>query len=182
MTEPLRVGLFVTCLVDLFRPSVGFAAIKLLEEAGCDVHTPVAQTCCGQTAWNAGDKMDTREIALDVIKNFEHFDYIVVPSKPCARLITENYPLLFEEDEKWGGRVREFSQKTYELTAFLEQVLKIENLKEIKQKRADILMGDDLGELMEIAKNLKRQGIEKEIRHVAEVLAGMTETPAIGAR
>jgi len=182
MIEPLRVGLFVTCLVDLFRPSVGFAAIKLLEDAGCNVHTPVAQTCCGLTAWNAGDKPDTREMALEVIKNFENFDYVVAPSKPCARLIKENYPLLFEGDEKWEARVKDFSQKTYELTAFLEQVLKIDNLKSIQQKRADILMGDDLGELMEIANNLKRQGIQKEIRHVAEVLAGMTETPAIGSR
>ncbi|MCZ6859353.1 MAG: (Fe-S)-binding protein, partial [Alphaproteobacteria bacterium] len=54
-----RVGLFVTCLVDLFRPSVGFAAVKLLEAAGCTVAAPRAQTCCGQPAYNAGDRHDT---------------------------------------------------------------------------------------------------------------------------
>ena len=36
------VGLFVTCLVDLVRPQVGFAAVKLLEQAGCEVHVPRA--------------------------------------------------------------------------------------------------------------------------------------------
>jgi len=74
MADALRVGLFVTCVVDMFRPSVGFASIKLLEDAGCQVHIPVAQTCCGQTAWNSRDKTDTREMALEVIQNFENFD------------------------------------------------------------------------------------------------------------
>ncbi|MCB1459760.1 MAG: (Fe-S)-binding protein, partial [Nitratireductor sp.] len=67
MTDKVRTGLFVTCLVDLFRPSVGFAAVKLLEDAGCEVHVPVSQTCCGQPAYNSGDKADTREIAEQVI-------------------------------------------------------------------------------------------------------------------
>ena len=53
-----KVGLFVTCLVDLFRPTVGFAAVKLLEAAGCDVEVPAAQTCCGQPAYNSGDRAD----------------------------------------------------------------------------------------------------------------------------
>ena len=58
-----RVALFVTCLVDLFRPSVGFAAVKLLEDAGCEVEVPVAQTCCGQPAFNTGDRATTEELA-----------------------------------------------------------------------------------------------------------------------
>ena len=61
--EKPRVGLFVTCLVDLFRPTVGFAAVKLLEEAGCEVEVPRAQTCCGQPAYNSGDRADTSAIA-----------------------------------------------------------------------------------------------------------------------
>ena len=58
-----RVGLFVTCLVDLFRPTVGFAAVKLLEAAGCTVEVPASQTCCGQPAYNSGDRADTKDIA-----------------------------------------------------------------------------------------------------------------------
>jgi len=182
MADALRVGLFVTCVVDMFRPSVGFASIKLLEDAGCQVHIPVAQTCCGQTAWNSGDKTDTREMALEVIQNFENFDYIVTPSKPCAKMLQENYQELFQGDEKWMPQIEQFSSKVYEIRSFLEVVLEIKGLHEKLAKRADILVGDDLGALMETANTLKRQGISKEIRHVTEVLAGMTDSPSIGGR
>lgn len=180
MADALRVGLFVTCVVDMFRPSIGFASIKLLEDAGCKVHVPVAQTCCGQTAWNSGDKTDAREIALEVLQNFEDFDYIVTPSKPCAKMLQENYPELFQSNEKWLPRIEAFSGKVYEIRLFLEEILEIKNLHEKLAKRADILVGDDLGALMETANTLKRQGIAKEIRHVTEVLAGMTDSPSIG--
>lgn len=182
MADALRVGLFVTCLVDMFRPTVGFASIKLLEDAGCQVHVPVAQTCCGQTAWNARDKADAREIAEAVIQNFEGFDYVVMPSKPCANMLKENYQELFQDDEEWNFRVTQFSNKVFEICAFLEEVLEIKNLNEKLIKHADILTGDDLGALMETANTLKRQGIKKEIRHVTEVLAGMTDSPSIGGR
>src|SRR5512141_698162 len=74
------VGLFVTCLVDLFRPSVGFAAIKLLEDAGARVEVPASQTCCGQPAYNSGARTDAKAIARTVIETFERFDYVVAPS------------------------------------------------------------------------------------------------------
>ncbi|MFQ5625707.1 MAG: heterodisulfide reductase-related iron-sulfur binding cluster, partial [Methyloligellaceae bacterium] len=71
------VGLFVTCLVDLIRPSIGFAAVKLLEQAGCRVEVPGAQTCCGQPAYNSGAKADARALALNTISAFEAYDYVV---------------------------------------------------------------------------------------------------------
>ena len=182
MAEAVHVGLFITCLVDSFRPSIGFASIKLLEDAGCQVHVPIAQTCCGQTAWNCDDKLDTTEIAMQVIQNFESFEYIVVPSKPCAVMLRNNYPVAFEDNPEWAERAKIFSCKVYELTVFLKEIIKIEDLKSKLDKRADILVGDDLGSLMEIANNLKRQGITKEVRHVSEVLAGMTTGPSIGGR
>jgi len=182
MADTLRVGLFITCLVDMFRPSVGFASIKLLEDAGCEVHVPVAQTCCGQNAWNCGDKADSREIAEEVIQNFESFDYVVTPSKPCAKMLQDNYPVLFEGDEKWMPRALQFSDKLYEIRSFLENVLDVKDMNTKLAARADILVGDDLGMLMETANTLKRQGISKEIRHVTEVLAGMTDSPSIGGR
>jgi len=79
-----RIGLFVTCLVDLFRPSVGFAAVKLIEQAGFKVEVPEAQTCCGQPAYNSGDRADAAEIARRTIAAFEGYDYIVAPSGSCA--------------------------------------------------------------------------------------------------
>ena len=83
-----RVGLFVTCLVDLFRPSVGFAAVKLLEQAGCTVEVPRAQTCCGQPAYNSGDRADAQAIAAQVIAAFAGFDYVVAPSGSLTCTVT----------------------------------------------------------------------------------------------
>ena len=82
-----KVALFVTCLVDLFRPTVGFAAVKLLEDAGYQVDVPPAQTCCGQPAYNSGDKKDARAIASQVIEAFEDYAYIVAPSGSCGGML-----------------------------------------------------------------------------------------------
>ena len=84
MADPVRVALLVTCLVDLFRPSVGFAAVKLLEQAGCTVEVP-RQTCCGQPAYNSGDRADAKAIARQVIAAFAGYDYVVAPSGSLER-------------------------------------------------------------------------------------------------
>jgi L-lactate dehydrogenase complex protein LldE len=247
-----RVGLFVTCLVDLFRPSVGFAAVKLLEDAGCVVDVPMAQTCCGQPAYNSGDRADTRAIAERTIEAFEDFDHVVAPSGSCAGMLKKHYPGLFAGDEAWQARAAAFSAKVHELTSFLVDVLGVNHVdarhagavtyhdscsglrelnvreqprrllasvegaalvemkdadvccgfggtfcvkypdisnKIVEQKTANIdaagaatLLAGDLGCLMNMAGKLKRQGSSVEVRHVAEVLAGMTDQPAIGGR
>src|SRR3546814_11868799 len=85
-TPRRRVALFVTCLVDLFRPQVGFAAVKLLQDAGCDVEVPRAQTCCGQPAYNSGDAEDARAVARRVVEAFEGYDHIVAPRSEERRV------------------------------------------------------------------------------------------------
>lgn len=120
-TRP-RVGLFVTCLADLVRPQIGFAAVRLLEQAGCDVEVPPMQTCCGQPAWNAGADKDASEIARAVIAAFEDFDYVVAPSGSCAGMIKRHYPEVFEKDEAWLARARALAAKTHELMSFLVKV------------------------------------------------------------
>ncbi|MGB7287724.1 MAG: (Fe-S)-binding protein [Salaquimonas sp.] len=252
MSETVRVGLFVTCLVDLFRPSVGFAAVKLLEEAGCEVFVPVSQTCCGQPAYNSGDKADTADIAKDVIKAFEEFDYIVAPSGSCAGMLSKHYPELFANNKEWRDRSKKFGMKVFELVSFLTDVMKIETVEadvtakityhdscaglrelniqsqprkllqsmpgvtltemknsdvccgfggtfavkysdisnsivtekigHIEKAEAELLLAGDMGCLMNMAGKLRRQGAKTEVRHVAEVLAGMTDTPPIGGK
>ncbi len=120
--QPTRVGLFVTCLVDLFRPSVGFAAVKLLEDAGCRVEVP-AQTCCGQPAYNSGDRGTTRALAEQTIESFAPFDYVVAPSGSCAGMLKAHYPELFRDDPNWRPRAEAFAAKTFELVSFLVDVL-----------------------------------------------------------
>src|SRR5580693_554065 len=123
MADPAkRVGLFVTCLVDLIRPSVGFAAVKLLEDAGCTVEVP-RQACCGQPAFNSGDRATARAIAEQVIEAFAQYDYVVAPSGSCAGMLKAHYPELFHGDPNWLPRADAFAAKTYELVSFLVDVL-----------------------------------------------------------
>ncbi len=123
-----RVGLFVTCLVDLFRPSVGFASVKLLEEAGCLVEVPESQTCCGQPAFNSGDRKDTADIARAVIKTFSRYDYVVAPSGSCAGMIKAHYPELFAPGSADRAAADALAEKTYELVSFLVRVMKQEKV------------------------------------------------------
>jgi len=248
-TRP-HVGLFVTCLVDLFRPTVGFAAVKLIEESGCRVSVPEAQTCCGQPAYNSGDRKDTRAIAEQTIAAFEPYDYVVAPSGSCGGMLKSHYPKLFAGDKAWSERATAFSAKVFELMSFLvdvrgmthvdtafagsvtyhdscsglrelgvrnqpRQLLKtVEGLKLVELKDADVccgfggtfcvkypdisnaiverkttaitesgadtLLAGDLGCLMNMAGKLQREGKTVKTRHVAEVLAGMADEPAIG--
>jgi L-lactate dehydrogenase complex protein LldE len=118
-----RVGLFATCLVDLFRPSVGFAAIALLERAGADVVVPARQTCCGQPAWNSGDVKASAAIARQVIAAFEDFDYVVAPSGSCAGMLKEHFPRLLAEDADWQPRAAHLAARTHELVSFLVDIM-----------------------------------------------------------
>lgn len=123
-TEPRNVAFFVTCLVDLFRPSVARASIQLLEAAGCEVSVPLNQTCCGQPAYNAGDYEATAPVARAVIQAFEGADYVVAPSGSCAGMIQQHYPGLLEGE--WRDRALELASRTYELTQFLHDVMGID--------------------------------------------------------
>ena len=117
----VQVALFVTCLVDLFRPSAGFAAVKLLEEAGCSVDVPSGQTCCGQPAYNSGDRETAKAIAKQVIATFESYPYVIVPSGSCAGMLSKHYPQLFDAgtEQSWHTRATDFASRVRELTAFL---------------------------------------------------------------
>ncbi len=121
-----RVALLVTCLVDLFRPSVGFAAVKLLEQAGCTVDVPL-QSCCGQPAYNSGEPDRARSVARTMLDAFEGYDHVVVPSGSCTGMVTHHYPTLFAgtKDER---RAQALAQRTWELTRFLVEVCGVTNL------------------------------------------------------
>ena len=124
----MRVGLFVTCLVDLMRPGIGFAAIDLLEAAGCEVYVPPAQTCCGQPGYNSGDRKAARALAEKVLAEFEGCDYLVAPSGSCAGMIKTHYPELLEDAPALRGRVERFAGRVYELTDFLARIVKLDKV------------------------------------------------------
>jgi L-lactate dehydrogenase complex protein LldE len=120
--------LFVTCLVDLMRPEIGFAAIRLLESAGCQVEVPLAQTCCGQPGFNSGDTDAGRQLARKFLAEFEGYEYVVVPSGSCGGMIRHHYPTLFADEPETARRIEALSQRTWELTSFLHDVLHLERL------------------------------------------------------
>jgi len=246
-----RVALFVTCLVDLYRPTVGFAAVKLIEDTGCEVVVPRGQTCCGQPAYNSGDRATAKDLARQTIRVLEDFDHVVVPSGSCGGMIAHHYPELFADDPDWGPRARALRHRTHELVQFLVDVRGMKGvgarydgtvtyhdscsglrelgvkdqprrllgsvagleLKElpgaevccgfggtfcvkypeisdrmVSDKAADVeatgagtLLAGDMGCLLNMAGKLTRRGARVQVRHVAEVLAGMTdEAPPIG--
>jgi L-lactate dehydrogenase complex protein LldE len=244
------VGLFATCLMNLFRPAVGFAAVKLLEAAGCRVAVPTAQTCCGQPAFNSGDYDTTRALARAVIELFEPYDYLVAPSGSCLATIKNDYPTLLADDGTWAARAHRLAGRSHELLSFLADVrgltpvdaryagtatyhdscsglrglgikqqprrlltavdgLELREMADsevccgfggtfcvkypaISQKMVDdklasidasgagILLGGDLGCLLNIAGRLQRLGKPVRVFHTAEMLAGMADGPAIG--
>jgi len=247
--KPTQVGLFVTCLVDMFRPSVGFASIKLLEAAGCHVSVPEAQTCCGQPTFNSGDRATTQDIAKNTIEAFDGYEYVVGPSGSCIGML-HHYVELFDDNDPWKARAESLKARAFEITAFLTDVkpLKLTDvnvtqtatyhdscagLRELGVKQqprqllaqvagltlnemeesetccgfggtfcvkypdisnrmvsnktdnivasnASLLLGGDMGCLLNMAGKLKRQGYPIEVRHVIEVLANMFDEPAIG--
>ena len=160
-----NVGLFVTCLVDLFRPNVGFSAVDLLENAGCRVSVPPAQTCCGQPAYNSGDRADTRAIAEQVITAFEKFDFVVAPSGSCAAMLKKHYPQLFIGDAAWEARANAFADKVFELISFLTDVMFISEL----DSRFDgsVTYHDSCSGLREL-------GISRQPRKLLEMVDGVS--------
>jgi len=124
----MKVGLFVTCLVDLMRPNIGFAALRLLEAAGCEVVVPPAQTCCGQPGYNSGDRKAAQALAKKLIREFTDCDYVVVPSGSCGGMIRAHYGELLADFPELAEQVEALALKTYELTDFLVNIARLEHV------------------------------------------------------
>ncbi|NTV72360.1 MAG: (Fe-S)-binding protein [Azonexaceae bacterium] len=120
----MRLALYVTCLVDLMRPSVGFAALRLLEATGAEVFVPEGQTCCGQPAWSAGNRRLAVDLAKKAIGELERYDAVVIPSGSCTDQIRNVYPQLFAGEPEWEARARNLANRTFELTSYLADVAK----------------------------------------------------------
>ncbi len=240
-----HVGLYITCLADLFRPEIGFATVKLLEQCGCSVSVPL-QSCCGQPAYNSGDRAKASQLAKEVIRTLEPFDSLVVPSGSCAAMIRHHYPSLLEDEKEWSARARAVGDRTFELSEFLVDEMGLETIPQsrtglntrrvtyhdscsglremgireqprrllsqcagirleemhnaeiccgfggtfcvkypeistrmvdnkisgIEDTQAEIVLGGDLGCLMNIAGRLKRHGKSPRVYHYAELLVG----------
>ena len=124
----MRVGLLVTCLVDVMRPEIGFSTLKLLEAAGCEVVVPDNQTCCGQPAYSGGNRDAARELAVKFLTEFEGFDYIVIPSGSCGGTVKTHYDDILAGHPAELARYARIKERVYELTDFLVNVAKLDKL------------------------------------------------------
>ena len=159
----MRVGLFATCLVDLLRPSVGFAAVKLLQQAGCEVDVPLAQTCCGQPAYNNGDRNNAAKLAQQVIDTFSQYEYVVIPSGSCGGMIKVHYPELLKDDPIYHAKATDLASRCFELTSFLVDVLKIDSLDVTYQGKLTY---------HDSCSSLREWGIKHQPRQLLHSLAG----------
>ena len=159
-----RVALFVTCLADMFRPQIGFAAAKLLEAAGCKVEVPV-QSCCGQPAYNGGDAVAAAAVARKVIATFEPYDFVVAPSGSCAGMIQVHYPRLFQDNDSWSKRADALAKKTHELFSFLVNVRGVSAV--AAECRAGVAYHDSCSSLREL-------GARDEPRQLLSSVNGLT--------
>ena len=125
----MRVGLFVTCLADLMRPSIGLAALKLLEQAGCEVVVPRSQTCCGQPGYNSGDRAAAQALARKLVTEFSDCDYVVAPSGSCAGMVKTHYSELLRETPDIQAKAEWLAARTWELTDFLVNVVHMDEVK-----------------------------------------------------
>jgi L-lactate dehydrogenase complex protein LldE len=163
-SHDMQVALFVTCLADLFRPSVAFASIKLLQQAGCEVTVPLQQTCCGQPAYNSGDYAATVPLAQQVIAMLEAADYVVVPSGSCTDMICHHYPRILEGT--WRDRALQLAAKTFELTVFLTEVAHI-------KPQGDKLSGFPGVTYHDSCVGLRELGIREQPRQLLRDLCGI---------
>ncbi len=134
--KQVQVGLFVTCTVDLFRPAVGWASVRLLEQAGCQVEVPQVQVCCGMPTYNSGDLESTKRIAKQVIDAFLGFEYVVVPSGSCGAMLNVQYPRLLKDDPEYRSKATELAAKTWEITSFLTDVRGVQEVEGVYSGKA----------------------------------------------
>ena len=167
-TKKPRVGFFVTCLVDAMRPNIGFASLKLLVDAGCEVDVPEAQTCCGQPAFNSGDDATTRAIAKQIIANFEPYDYVVVPSGSCASMIRTHYKDVFGDEPEWAERQAALSAKTWEVLSFLTDVMSYQ---------PENVSYDGVATYHDSCSGLRDLGVHDQPRKMLAGVDGLTLTP-----
>ena len=119
----MNVQIFIPCFVDQLYPSVGFNMVKVLEKAGCTISYNANQTCCGQPAFNAGFWGEAKDIFKKFLKDFSGDEYIVAPSASCVGFVKNYYAKLFE-NSAYGNDVKKISNRIYELSDFLVNVLK----------------------------------------------------------
>src|SRR6266446_894976 len=146
------------------------ARVALLEQAGCTVEVPRAQTCCGQPAYNSGDRADAKAIARQVIAAFAGYDYVVAPSGSCAGMVKLHYPELFADEPATLAQAQQLAARTWELVSFLVDVRGMETVAARWERSVTYHDG---------CSGLRELGVKQQPRRLLASVAGLqlTELP-----
>ncbi|TAE44760.1 MAG: (Fe-S)-binding protein [Cytophagales bacterium] len=126
----MKVEIFIPCFIDQFYPQTAVNMVKILEKLGCELNYNLAQTCCGQPAYNAGYNQQAKKIAEKFIKDFQNNDdFIVVPSASCVGMIRNAYSHLFDKNSKEYFAIQ---QRVFEFTEFITDILEVEKIEGAK--------------------------------------------------
>ncbi|OEU50403.1 MAG: Fe-S oxidoreductase [Desulfobulbaceae bacterium S3730MH12] len=118
------ISFFSTCLTDTVLPDVSRDSVLLLEKLGCRVVFNPKQTCCGQPLANSGFQQKAKkamQLQMEALLE-DPSDYVVCPSGSCTLQVKE-YPKFFEDQPDLQEKARLLSNKIYELTDFIVNIL-----------------------------------------------------------
>ena len=126
----MRAALFITCFNDTLYPETGIATVKLLERLGVEVVFPEGQTCCGQMHYNTGYQREALPLIRRFVDVFSSYDAVVAPSGSCVGMVRELYShaAALAGDEKLAEQVEDITPKVFELSEFLVNELRVEDV------------------------------------------------------
>lgn len=131
---PMKVALFSTCLIDYNDPSVGAAAVHVLEHNGVEVVRPPGQVCCGMPFLDGGD-LDgaAKKIRANLEALLPYVDdgyAVVIPSPSCSLMVREEFPQLVA-----GDASARLAAQSYDLDAYLYRIAREGRLKRDFRRR-----------------------------------------------
>ena len=202
MTQPKRVALCVTCLVDQILPEVGVATVQLLRRAGYLVDFPESQTCCGQPFFNSGfrgEAVDLAKRALQLAaKTYELSEFLVRYAKWKPDQVSNRLKLTYHDSchmcrllgvrneprqllETAGASMSEMSESD-RCCGFgglfsvrmpeVSNAMTSEKLRQASECGADVLVTSDPGCLTQLRGLAARNSVKVE--HLATVVEEMT--------
>jgi glycolate oxidase iron-sulfur subunit len=94
----------------------------VLQKNGCDVVTPLAQTCCGALHVHAGIRDEARRLARQnidaILSDKTGFDAIITNAAGCGSTLKE-YDELFEHEVAYLAKAKKFKSLMKDVTEFL---------------------------------------------------------------
>src|SRR5438034_243363 len=120
----LRVAMFPSCIVDHFLPNAGYAAARVLQALGAEVHVVEGRRCCGLPQLNGGDRSTAITMAKAAIESLEQVtaDRIVIPSSSCAITIAQDYARMLGGEPAWAERARKLADRITAFTPFVARL------------------------------------------------------------